>query len=404
MSVFGEIDLYLAGEGRHERLYDVLGAHVRDDGISFAVWAPNARAVAVVGDFNDWEPTPMRSLGASGIWEALVEDAAPGQRYKLQITGADGSVKLQGGPVRVRDGGPAADRVDRARLRAPLGRRRVARASASDGAARRPGLGLRGAPGLVAAQPARGQPLADVSRARAGAGRLRARPRLHARRAAARAGASVRRLVGLPGDGLLRADVALRLAGRLPLVRRPPAPARARRDPRLGARALPARRLGAGALRRDRALRARGPAPRSPPGLGHARLQLRPARGPQLPARVGALLAARVPRRRPPRRRGRLDAVPRLLAARGRVGPERLRRARGPGRGLVPQGAERGRARARARGHLRSGGVDRVARGLAAHVSRRARLRLQVEHGLDARHRSTTSAATRSTGATTTTS
>ena len=56
MSVFGEIDLYLAGEGRHERLYDVLGAHVREEGVSFAVWAPNARAVAVVGDFNDWQP------------------------------------------------------------------------------------------------------------------------------------------------------------------------------------------------------------------------------------------------------------------------------------------------------------------------------------------------------------
>src|SRR5918995_7039874 len=98
MSVFGEIDLYLAGEGRHERLYDVLGAHVRDDGVSFAVWAPNARAVAVVGDFNDWEPNPMRNLGDSGIWEALVEDAAPGQRYKLQVTGADGSVKLRADP------------------------------------------------------------------------------------------------------------------------------------------------------------------------------------------------------------------------------------------------------------------------------------------------------------------
>jgi 1,4-alpha-glucan branching enzyme len=54
VSVFGDIDLYLAGEGRHERLHDVLGAHVRDDGVSFAVWAPNARAVAVVGDFNNW--------------------------------------------------------------------------------------------------------------------------------------------------------------------------------------------------------------------------------------------------------------------------------------------------------------------------------------------------------------
>ena len=79
-SIFGEIDLYLAGEGRHERLYEVLGAHVRDGGVSFAVWAPNARAVAVVGDFNDWQPTPMQHLGESGIWEAVVDGAAPDRR------------------------------------------------------------------------------------------------------------------------------------------------------------------------------------------------------------------------------------------------------------------------------------------------------------------------------------
>ena len=89
MSVFGEIDLYLAGEGRHERLYDVLGAHVRDAGVSFAVWAPNARAVAVVGDFNDWQPTALTKLGDSGIWEVLVEGAQAGG---LALGGTVGTV------------------------------------------------------------------------------------------------------------------------------------------------------------------------------------------------------------------------------------------------------------------------------------------------------------------------
>jgi 1,4-alpha-glucan branching enzyme len=98
MSVFGEIDLYLAGEGRHERLYDVLGAHVREEGVSFAVWAPNARAVAVVGDFNEWQPIPMRNLGDSGIWETVVEGAEAGQRYKFQVVQADGTVKLKADP------------------------------------------------------------------------------------------------------------------------------------------------------------------------------------------------------------------------------------------------------------------------------------------------------------------
>ena len=364
----------------------MLGAHVRDDGVSFAVWAPNARAVAVVGDFNDWQPTPLQNLGESGIWEAVVEGAR--RRAALQVPGRPGGRhgEAEGRSVRVRGGGPAAHRVDRPSPRARVGRRRVGRAPARVGAAPRADVDLRGPPRLLAAEPARGQPLADVPGAREGARRLRGRSRVHARRADADPRASVLRFVGLSGDRLLRADLALRLAGRLPLVRRLPAPARARRDPRLGARALPARRLGAGALRRHRALRARRPAPRRAPGLGHARLQLLAARGAELPARVGAVLAARVPRRRPARRRRRVDALPRLLAARGRVGAERVRRARGPRRGLVPEGAERGRAQPRARCDLGCGGVDGVARRLAADVPRRARVRLQVEHGVDARH------------------
>ena len=92
--------------------------------------------------------------------------------------------------------------------------------------------------------------------------------------------------------------------------------ARPRRDPRLGACPLPARRVRARALRRHGAVRARGPAPRRAPRLGHARLQLRPHRGAQLPRRQRALLALAVPRRRRARRRSRLDALPATTRAR----------------------------------------------------------------------------------------
>jgi 1,4-alpha-glucan branching enzyme len=61
----GELDLHLAGEGRHERIYERLGAHVGEDGVSFAVWAPNARRLAVVGDWNGWDgqADQLESLG-----------------------------------------------------------------------------------------------------------------------------------------------------------------------------------------------------------------------------------------------------------------------------------------------------------------------------------------------------
>jgi 1,4-alpha-glucan branching enzyme len=87
----GEIDLHLFGEGRHERIYDKLGAHVITHegvkGVSFAVWAPNAGRVSVVGDFNDWEGTknPMRRVGDSGVWETFVPKLKSGELYKYQI-------------------------------------------------------------------------------------------------------------------------------------------------------------------------------------------------------------------------------------------------------------------------------------------------------------------------------
>jgi 1,4-alpha-glucan branching enzyme len=78
LPTIGELDLHLFGEGRHETAYEKLGAHVREHGgvagTSFAVWAPAARSVSVVGDFNSWDGrlSPMRSLGSSGIWELFV--------------------------------------------------------------------------------------------------------------------------------------------------------------------------------------------------------------------------------------------------------------------------------------------------------------------------------------------
>ncbi|MBL9042760.1 MAG: 1,4-alpha-glucan branching protein GlgB [Myxococcales bacterium] len=92
MNLLTETDLYLLNEGRHLRLYDKLGAHlVRGAGrpaCHFAVWAPNAARVSVLGDWNGWTPERdlLRSLGQSGVWQGCVEGVQEGQRYVYQIT------------------------------------------------------------------------------------------------------------------------------------------------------------------------------------------------------------------------------------------------------------------------------------------------------------------------------
>src|SRR5690349_2559241 len=74
----GDLDLYLFGEGKHERIYEKLGAHLITHegkrGVAFAVWAPNARAISVVGNFNSWDSSRhrMRSLRDSGVWEVFI--------------------------------------------------------------------------------------------------------------------------------------------------------------------------------------------------------------------------------------------------------------------------------------------------------------------------------------------
>ncbi|HEU0335028.1 MAG TPA: 1,4-alpha-glucan branching protein GlgB [Gaiellaceae bacterium] len=100
----GELDLHLAGEGRHERIYEQLGAHLLDDGVRFAVWAPNARSVAVVGDWNGWQgdADPLEPTGSSGIWQGLVPEAAEGHAYKFAVLGADGVLRLKADPYAFR--------------------------------------------------------------------------------------------------------------------------------------------------------------------------------------------------------------------------------------------------------------------------------------------------------------
>ncbi|TSD93338.1 1,4-alpha-glucan branching protein GlgB [Skermania sp. ID1734] len=109
LPTLGELDLHLFAEGRHERLWDILGAHPRSyqtpdgevTGTSFAVWAPNARGVSVIGTFDFWtgERTPMRAVGSSGVWELFVPDVGPGTLYKFRIHGSDGVVRDKADPM-----------------------------------------------------------------------------------------------------------------------------------------------------------------------------------------------------------------------------------------------------------------------------------------------------------------
>ena len=103
LPTLGDMDLHLISEGRHEELWRVLGAGVRKElnGTSFAVWAPNARGVRVIGDFNHWDGRayPMRSLGNTGVWELFVPGVTSGSRYKYEICGQDYSWHRKADPM-----------------------------------------------------------------------------------------------------------------------------------------------------------------------------------------------------------------------------------------------------------------------------------------------------------------
>jgi len=121
----GELDLYLLGEGRHRRPWERLGAHPLHhggvDGTAFAVWAPTATSVSVVGDFDGWDGRlhPMRRMGSSGIWELFLPEVGEGARYKFEVRpGSGGPPMLKADPYAFRTEAPPANasvvaRIDR---------------------------------------------------------------------------------------------------------------------------------------------------------------------------------------------------------------------------------------------------------------------------------------------------
>ncbi|MFF4272157.1 1,4-alpha-glucan branching enzyme [Streptomyces sp. NPDC001536] len=105
LPALGDIDLHLIREGRHEELWKALGAepmtHQGVTGTRFTVWAPNAQGVRVTGEFTCWDGTafPMRSLGASGVWELFLPGIGEGARYKFEITSRSGDRFLKADPM-----------------------------------------------------------------------------------------------------------------------------------------------------------------------------------------------------------------------------------------------------------------------------------------------------------------
>jgi alpha-1,4-glucan:alpha-1,4-glucan 6-glycosyltransferase len=104
LPTIGEVDQYLFGKGVHYKLFQVLGGRLAEQqgvqGVKFAVWAPAARRVSLVGDFNYWDgrTNPMRSLGQSGIWEVFVPGLKEGEKYKFEIKTQTGEVFLKTDP------------------------------------------------------------------------------------------------------------------------------------------------------------------------------------------------------------------------------------------------------------------------------------------------------------------
>jgi len=102
--IMGDVDLHLFREGQHWKIYEKFGAHLRTigdaTGVYFAVWAPNAQRVSVVGDFNDWDGrvNPMRKLLGAGVWELFLPGMKQGAHYKFEIRTQTGAVRLKSDP------------------------------------------------------------------------------------------------------------------------------------------------------------------------------------------------------------------------------------------------------------------------------------------------------------------
>ena len=148
-----DLDLYLFSEGRHEHLWDVLGAHPVDGGTHFAVWAPGAQAVFVDGEFTQWDlhgGIELSRQGPSGVWSGFAPDAGKWQRYKYRLLGADGQWQQHADPMATHTEVPPATASVIFASGYQWGDAEWLANRSTDHHAR-PDVGLRGAPGLVAA-------------------------------------------------------------------------------------------------------------------------------------------------------------------------------------------------------------------------------------------------------------
>ncbi|MDA0298916.1 MAG: 1,4-alpha-glucan branching protein GlgB [Actinobacteria bacterium] len=107
--VLGEIDLHLFNEGTHRQLWRMLGPQRIGAGVRFAVWAPNAQRVEVLGDWNGWSGDELRPVGSSGVWVGIAENALSGQFYKFRVTGAHGREVMKADPMARRSELPPGD-------------------------------------------------------------------------------------------------------------------------------------------------------------------------------------------------------------------------------------------------------------------------------------------------------
>ncbi len=110
--LIGELDLHLFAEGTHRRLWELLGPQSVGSATRFSVWAPNARAVGIVGDWNDWNPEPLARVelhGPTGIWSIVSDAPRPGHCYKFEITTAEGRTTRKADPMARQTEQPPSD-------------------------------------------------------------------------------------------------------------------------------------------------------------------------------------------------------------------------------------------------------------------------------------------------------
>ena len=354
--IMGDVDLHLFSEGQHWKIYEKFGAHLRTigdaTGVYFAVWAPNAQRVSVVGDFNDWDGrvNPMRKLLSAGVWEFFLPGIKQGAHYKFEIRTQTGAVLLKSDPFAFfnQHGKSTASLVYD-----------LERYTWSDAE-------------WMEARQKKNWPQSPISIYEVHLGSWRRKE-------------GNRQLTYLElADTLLPyvLEMGYTHIELLPVAEHPfegswgyqvtnyYAPT-SRFGPPDDFRHFidKCHQAGIGVIMdwvpahfpKDAhalaefdgtaSLRAHGSSPGRAPGLGHAHFQLWPQRGAQFSNRQRAFLARQISHRRPARGCRGLDALPRLLAQARAMDPERLRRPRKPGRHLFSQAIQRSLLRALPRDH-----------------------------------------------------